>query len=181
MNGSKVLKLVCSAMLQSWRNTGLGPEFRYTEMNPTKTGVAGMIACALGIPRGNSEIKRLENNFELYLSKKESGSLTDMEGNIPDVLMDFQTIFAPTMLSADGNPIHTPTVTNREYIIAHRFVLYLKTDENVLIQIKDALNNPVWDYYLGSKCCIPAEPVCQGIYDCPKELEDENVYQHIRV
>ena len=56
----------------------------------------------------------------------------------------------------------------------------LKAEEELLKKIEAALNEPVWDYYLGSKCCIPAEPVCCGICEMP-EVEDNSVYQHIRV
>lgn len=55
-----------------------------------------------------------------------------------------------------------------------------KAEEELLKKIEAALNDPVWDYYLGSKCCIPAEPVCCGICEMP-EMEDNSVYQHIRV
>ena len=51
MKNSKKLKLVCSAMLQSWRIRSLGPSQRYTELAPTKSGIIGMIACALGYER----------------------------------------------------------------------------------------------------------------------------------
>ena len=61
MSDSKALKLICSGMLQSWRNTGLGPNYRYTELMPTKSGIAGMIACALGYPRSDSRIEKLKN------------------------------------------------------------------------------------------------------------------------
>ena len=64
--------------------------------------------------------------------------------------------------------------------MGYRYVLYLFADEDILHKIESALKNPVWDYYLGSKCCIPAEPVCQGICIVPKE-EDENVYQYIQI
>lgn len=181
MNDSKALKLVCAGMLQSWRNTWLGPNNRYTELIPTKSGITGMIACALGYPRGDTRIRKLENSFNLYLNNRESGPIQEAKETIPDVLLDFQTVFAPEMLKAGSNsPYKTPSVLHKEYIVGYRYVLYLFADEDILHKIESALKNPVWDYYLGSKCCIPAEPVCQGICIVPKE-EDENVYQYIQI
>ena len=181
MNGSKALKLVCAGMLQSWRNTGLGPENRYTELYPTKSGVAGMIACALGYPRGDRRIKELENSFRLYVSNKESGPIAESNNTIPDVLLDFQTVLAPEMLKAGGGPHKdTASLIYKEYIVGYRYVLYVTADEKLLHKIESALNNPVWDYYLGSKCCIPSEPVCRGVYDV-SEMEDENVYQYVQI
>ena len=103
MNDSKALKLVCAGMLQSWRNTGLGPNNRYTELIPTKSGITGMIACALGYPRGDTRIRKLENSFNLYLNNRESGPIQEAKETIPDVLLDFQTVFAPEMLKAGSN------------------------------------------------------------------------------
>lgn len=180
MSDSKALKLICSGMLQSWRNTGLGPNYRYTELIPTKSGIAGMIACALGYPRGDSRIEKLKNNFELYIDNKASAPIKPGANTTPDVLFDFQTVSAPDMLTAGGGMLHSPSIIMREYVVGYRYVLYLKAEEELLKKIEAALNEPVWDYYLGSKCCIPAEPVCCGICEMP-EVEDDNVYQHIRV
>lgn len=180
MSDSKALKLVCAGMLQSWRNTGLGPNYRYTELMPTKSGIAGMIACALGYPRGDVRIEKLKNSFELCIDKKESGPMQESNITTPDVLLDFQTVSAPDMLTSGGGMLHTPSIIMREYIVGYKFVLYLIAKEDLLKDIEMALNNPVWDYYLGSKCCIPAEPVCKGICNMP-ETEDNDVYQYIRV
>lgn len=180
MSDSKALKLICSGILQSWRNTGLGPNCRYTELMPTKSGIAGIIACALGYPRGDSRIEKLKNSFELYIDNKTSTPIKPGANTTPDVLFDFQTVSAPDMLTAGGGMLHSPSIIMREYVVGYRYVLYLKAEEELLRKIETALNEPVWDYYLGSKCCIPAEPVCRGMCEMP-EVEDDNVYQHIRI
>ena len=193
-------------MLQSWRQVGFNSSIRQTELEPTKSGIAGLLACAFGYPKGDMRIKELENQFELYLNLQESGSLahktdkskkdnetaTDDETNgiddtdfldysAPDLLNDYHTITALGMITADGNPVKASIVTNREYIVGYRYVLYLFGAKPLLNAIKCALENPVWDYYLGSKCCVPAEPVYQGFAKIEQsELEDDYVYQHIR-
>ena len=189
MNDSRKLKLVCSAMLQSWRIQGLGPRDRYTELHPTKSGIIGMIACALGYEREDPRIQQLFNKTELYFDQIKSGSLicnteneTAISGQSIDTLIDFQVARAPKvgMQTADGKKrIVEATLIYKEYIVNHSFVLYLVSDDSTLKTIEEALKNPVWQYYLGSKCCIPAEPVGQGISDVRGgELND---YQHIRI
>lgn len=187
MSTVKVMKIVCSAMLQSWRNTRLGNKEYFTELCPTKSGVSGLFACALGYPRGDEKIERLQNSFELYLSVKESGPLLREQGKtvLPfvDTIVDFQTVKAGKMMTAEGRYLSTASVMNKEYIVNHRFVLYVVAPEQVLKQIAQALKNPKWDYFLGSKCCIPAEPVFQGFYDYDSTETEEKFYdyQHIRV
>ena len=89
MKNSKKLKLVCSAMLQSWRIRSLGPSQRYTELAPTKSGIIGMIACALGYERNDKRIDVLANSTELYLDVKNSGSMLESATiNSIDTLID---------------------------------------------------------------------------------------------
>ena len=134
MNDSKALKLICSGMLQSWRNTGLGPNYRYTELMPTKSGIAGMIACALGYTRGDSRIEKLKNCFELYIDNKASAPIKPGANTTPDVLFDFQTVSAPDMLTAGGGMLHSPSIIMREYVVGYRYVLYLKAEEESIVK-----------------------------------------------
>ena len=75
MNDFNSVRIVCAAMLQSWRQVGFNSSIRQTELEPTKSGIAGLLACAFGYPKGDMRIKELENQFELYLNLQESGSL----------------------------------------------------------------------------------------------------------
>ncbi len=178
----KALKIVCAGMMQSWRNTGLGSYVRYTELMPTKSGITGMIACALGYPRNDPRIVQLKNSFELYIDTNESGPLyPDSVDKIPDVMVDYQTVSAIGMKKAGGGTLDTPSIINKEYIVNYKFVLYITADTELLNKIKDALVNPVWQYYLGSKNCIPSEPVCRGIVENIDLEENVNVFKHIRM
>lgn len=181
-DSSQVLQIVCSAMLQSWRNTTLGPNKGFTEIHPTKSGIAGMIACAMGYPKDDSRIETLKNSFELYLDINKSSSITNKENKIPDVMMDFQTVRSKNgMVLVGGTLDCNASLMEKEFLVNHKFVLYIKADDELLMNIQYALKNPVWDYYLGSKCCIPAEPVCGEIISVKGLEEEDSVYQHIRV
>lgn len=190
MNDSKYkLKIVCAAMLQSWRVQGLGPTERYTELHPTKSGIIGMISCALGYERNDQRINELSEKLDFYLDDKNSGQILSHREDRIDTLIDFQVVRSPKlgMLTAGGSEnssgkpkrLYNATLIYKEYIVNHRFVTYLVSeDEETLKKIEHALNAPVWQYYLGSKCCVPAEPVSQGI---SKTNEEElHGYQYIR-
>ena len=96
MSDSKYkLKIVCAAMLQSWRVQGLGPTERYTELHPTKSGIIGMISCALGYERGDKRIEELSEKLDLFLDSKESGQISSNNPYQLDTLIDFQVVRAP--------------------------------------------------------------------------------------
>lgn len=183
------LKIVCASMLQSWRVQGVGPTERYTELHPTKSGIIGMISCALGYERNDKRIHDLSEKLKFYLDNKESGQILSHKTDRIDTLIDFQIVRAPKvgMLTAGGSEkssnkavrLYDATLIHKEYIVNHRFITYLVSDDKeILTKIEQALNAPVWQYYLGSKCCIPSEPVCQGISITSEE--ELHGYQYIR-
>lgn len=179
----RVIKIVCSAALQSWRVTGLGPDTRHTELQPTKSAITGLIANALGYNRGDVRIDILHNNYELYLDKSESGINDKLKGNmpacIPQIISDYQTVRASGMPTAGGGSLDTASERDKEYIAGHRYILYIKASPEVITLISNALQNPERDLYLGSKVCCPAEDIFQGMQEI-KGLEDSYAYQHIR-
>ena len=80
--------------------------------------------------------------------------------------------------SGKASRLNEATLIYKEYIVNHRFVTYLVTDDKeTLLKIEKALDAPVWQYYLGSKCCVPSEPVSQGITTTTEE--ELNDYQYI--
>ena len=116
MKNSKKLKLVCSAMLQSWRIRSLGPSQRYTELAPTKSGIIGMIACALGYERDDKRIDILANSTELYLDVKNSGSMLESATiNSIDTLIDYQTVMDKEkgMPTANGGRLYSATLIDK--------------------------------------------------------------------
>ena len=146
MKNSKKLKLVCSAMLQSWRIRSLGPSQRYTELAPTKSGIIGMIACALGYERDDKRIETLVNSTELYLDVKNSVSMLESATiNSIDTLIDYQTVMDKEkgMPTANGGRLYSATLIDKEYLVGRRFVLYLISDEETLNKIQAALKAPV--------------------------------------
>lgn len=141
-----VLLLRLAAPLQAW---GSSSKFivRSTEREPTKSGVIGMIAAALGIQR-NDDAKKLAPLAQLRF-----GLRADKEGIL---LKDFHMVHGYKI--AD--------VTERYYLSDAVFLAVLECDDKELLEeIAAALQKPVYPLYLGRKSCPPTLPVVLGVKD----------------
>ena len=155
------LALFLDAPLQSW---GYGSRFdRRTSLSfPTRSGIIGMICAAMGIDRGDVASLR---QFDTIGMK----SLTYLQNGR---LMDFHTVgggFDPKterwhMVRKANNATPSTVVTRREYLVHSRFAVILKGHQTVLERFAAALQNPQWGIWLGRKSCIPASPVCLGVF-----------------
>jgi CRISPR system Cascade subunit CasD len=55
-------------------------------------------------------------------------------------------------------------ITRREYLQQSKFGVLVMGEPSFLKKISAALYDPKWGIWLGRKSCIPATPVCQGIF-----------------
>ncbi|WP_443964510.1 type I-E CRISPR-associated protein Cas5/CasD, partial [Ruminococcus sp.] len=143
-----VLLLRLAAPLQAW---GSSSKFivRSTEREPTKSGVIGMIAAAMGIQR-NDDAKKLAPLAQLRF-----GVRADKEGVL---LKDFHTVQVPREKH--------PEVSYRYYLSDAAFLVALESDDKTLLEsIVSALQKPVYPLYLGRKSCPPTLPVVLGVKD----------------
>ena len=132
--------------LQSWGTTSRFDE-RDTQLEPSKSGVLGLICAALGRDRRES----IEDLAALRM-----GVRVDREG-VP--LRDYQTITG--VLSAEGKFKPDRTVISPRYYLADAvFLIGLEgQDKGLLERIHAALHAPVWPLALGRKSCVPSMPV----------------------
>lgn len=133
--------------MQSWGTTSRFDQ-RDTGKEPSKSGVIGLVAAALGIDR--------ENWTDLEpLTKLSMGIRHDRPG-VPK--RDYQT--AQHIISADHSKVHETAVTTRDYLADAAFLVGLATDDHALLdRIYKALDNPVWPLALGRKSYVPSESV----------------------
>ena len=118
-----VLLLRLAAPLQAW---GSNSKFiiRNTEREPTKSGVVGMLAAALGIQR-NDDPKKLEP-----LTALRFGVRAEKEGRL---LKDFHMVHSPK----------TTDVTERNYLSDAVFLVALESEDIAFWQkIAEALQHP---------------------------------------
>ncbi len=159
--------------LQSW---GASSKFQHreTESFPTKSGIIGLIAAAMGIDKhAADEAERLRPLAALNLSvlrlDNSSGAtivrLSDFHtiggGWIDDWKADKNNLFAKMNTprkAGDGSPFGT-VITHRTYLMDAKFLVVLEGDGEVLKGCASALEDPQWGVWFGRKCCLPAAPL----------------------
>lgn len=153
------LLLRLAAPLQAWGSDSKF-ETRKTNREPTKSGVIGLLAAALGIRR--DELEKLEP-----LTKLRFGLRVEREGRL---LVDYHIAKIP---DADKS-----YVTYRHYLEDAVFLVGLESDDTTLLQeLKTALNHPAFSLYLGRRSCPPTLPLCLGLRqsDLLESLQEEPV------
>jgi len=170
------LLLRCEGIMQSW---GVSSRFsqRETGMEPSFSGIIGLILCSLG---------KEESSFPLTdLTALQMAVRVDKEGKI---LRDYQTAlggkYATYDLETGKKIINDPqgfplpsgryrgkgkaTITSdRYYLQDASFLVGIYGSKNLLEIIANALSDPVWPLFLGRKCCPPSVPVFIGLVDRP--------------
>lgn len=150
-----VLVLKLSGPLQSW-GTELKLEDHGTDTMPSKSGVIGMVAAALGRRRDEdiSDLRALR-----------FGARCDSGGRILQsrILRDFQVAHVKSEKSA-------PYVSRRYYLQDACFTVGLEGDREFLEKCADAMNRPVFPPYLGRRNCVPDPDLVIGIFE--GSLED---------
>lgn len=136
------LLLRLAGPLQAWGSDSKF-ETRRTGREPSKSGVIGLLAAALGRKRDES----IDD-----LSALRFGVRVDKEGNL---LHDYHTV---QMLSGKTY------VTHRYYLSDATFLVGLETEnEGLLEEIQKSLLHPVYPIFLGRRSCVPSQPVVLGI------------------
>lgn len=132
------------APLQSW---GTQSHFtnRDTGLVPSKSGLLGLVCAALGRPRQAA----LDDLVNLHM-----GVRVDRPGMIQ---RDFQIV--QNVLHPKGNSPKASIITNRFYLSNAAFLAGLEGDFNLLSEIQQALQHPIWTLYFGRKAFAPAMPV----------------------
>jgi len=132
--------------MQSW---GTQSRFthRDTDLEPSKSGVIGLLCSAMGKPRDDlisiKEIARLK-----------MGIRVDQQGTLK---RDFHT--AQNVAKAGGDGTKDCELSNRFYLSDACFLVALMGEIGLLEKLQKSLENPVWQTYLGRKAFVPGLPV----------------------
>lgn len=140
------LLLRLAAPLQSWGSSSKF-EIRTTEKMPTKSGVVGMLAAALGLRR-DADLSKL--NALTF------GVRADREG---EDITDFHMAHSEK----------SSYVTYRHYLSDAVFLAGVEGEGEFLKELETALQNPCFPLFLGRRSCPPTLPVVIGIRDLPLE------------
>jgi CRISPR system Cascade subunit CasD len=132
--------------MQSW---GTQSRFtvRDTGLEPSKSGVLGLLCAALGVDR--------EDDDGLQpLTSLRVGIRVDREGLLQ---VDYHT--AKDVRMANGKTKDTE-LSNRYYLANAVFLVGLESEDLALLErVQAALHKPVWALFLGRKAFVPSEPI----------------------
>lgn len=177
-----ILLLRLEGPLQSW-GTRARWDVRDTAPEPTKSGVVGLLGCALGCERGDPLLETLDAALRFGVRVEAPGR----------VLEDFQTItdFLPTAggefkvmggtksaaalrTTPDVKP--ATIISPRFYLEDAAFLVALAARDDapsgLLTRCADALHSPRWTLFLGRKCCVASRPILDTLTDDYADLED---------
>ena len=154
------LLLRLAAPLQSWGSESKF-ERRTTGREPTKSGVIGMLAAALG---------RRRNDSIDDLTMLKFGVRVDKPGKI---IVDFHTARSLKKITPGVNlsDLYTPKniertyVTKRYYLEDAEFLIGLEGDNECLKVLCAAVNAPFFPLFLGRRSCPPTGRINLGLRD----------------
>lgn len=140
------LLLRLAGPMQAW-GTESRFDVRDTGTEPSKSGVVGLLAAALGRPREASVDDLAALRF---------GVRVDREGALRD---DFHTVLNVARVPGKERDARHAVVTRRAYLADADFLAGLEGDPDLLGALDRALARPRWPLFLGRKAFPPAEPV----------------------
>jgi CRISPR system Cascade subunit CasD len=157
------LLLRLNAPLQSW-GTSSTFNTRDTGYYPSKSGVIGMVASALGYDR-NVDKKLLEE-----LSGLKFGIRIDNRGIL---INDYQvTEIKEYEFGKNRSEMknYNSNISNRRYLSDATFLVGLESEDRQLIEkLFNAVKNPKFALFLGRRSCPPSFPLVLGV-------KEENLY-----
>lgn len=175
------LLLWLEAPLQAW-----GHDSRFGRRDsldfPTKSGVLGLLCCARGAAGMQTEwlAKWADRDMQItaYVPQDRQGLplprlplLRDfqMVGSGYDDKDPWASLLIPKTSEGKKAVGGGTKMTYRYYLQDMAFAVVLQGPESELKVLSDALQNPVWDLYLGRKNCVPTEFIGQGVYGSLQE------------
>jgi CRISPR system Cascade subunit CasD len=159
MSSNACLALLLDGPMQSWGHASRF-ERRTSALHPTRSGILGIIAAALGIDKhALDEAAQLAPLDALRVTTVKFDKRGARGQELPiQRLEDYHTVTG--IRRASGKVDKEATVqTYRHYLLDARFGVLIEGQSALLEEIAAALRNPKWGVWLGRKCCLPASPL----------------------
>ncbi|MEZ0109320.1 CRISPR system Cascade subunit CasD [Catenulispora sp. EB89] len=158
--------------LQSWGEHSTFAE-RDTLAFPTRSGITGLLSCALGRDRSQppGELNLLQITIRVDRAGTDTVDFHTVGGGLP------RNATVPTAESERHKPAYrskaNALISRRHYLADAAFLVALDGPDHVIDEISSALAAPVWPLYLGRRSCPPAEPVllATGLEDALGHLD----------
>lgn len=160
------------APLQSW-----GADSRFGRRDtldfPTKSGLLGLLCCALGAGGEQRELLA-----EMAPLRQTAIAFRRNDAERPPLLRDFQmvgsgydekddweTLLIPKKRDGGGAVGGGTKMTYRYYLQEAAFAVAMEVPAARATEFVEAFKAPVWDIYLGRKCCAPTDLVFRDSFD----------------
>ena len=175
------LLLWLEAPLQSW---GFDSRFgrRGTLEFPTKSGILGMLCCALGAGGEQRELLMemgplRQTVLSFRKSKEREVLLRDfhMVGSGYDDQNPWETLLIPKKSDGKAAVGGGSKITYRDYLQDAAFATILEVLPEKTALFADALTNPCWDIYFGRKCCAPTDFIYRGSFSTESSAIDHAI------
>lgn len=169
------------APLQSW---GHDSKFgrRDTVNFPTKSGVLGLICCALGAGGKQNELLAqfapLSQTVISFVRTRKYGKPDPEKVDREPLLMDFQMVGSGYNDQDPWQGLLIPKtsegkkavgggtkMTYRYYLQDTAFAVVVEVPVKWAEPVASKLKNPEWDLYLGRKNCVPTDFIYRGTYN----------------
>lgn len=140
------MRVLCIPLVGPMQSWGTRSRFanRDSERAPTKSGVLGIVAAALGLDRGADigELRALA-----------FGVRADQEGVLR---REFQTTL--DVADARGGVAKDPQISSRYYLADAIFLAAIGGDPGLVDRVYASLKDPRWPLFLGRKSYVPSAP-----------------------
>ena len=175
------LLLWLEAPLQAW-----GHDSRFGRRDsldfPTKSGVLGLLCCALGASGEQREWLSRWAGLDMQVAAYVRQDKTSLPVPREPLLRDFQmvgsgyddkdpwaSLLIPKTREGKKAVGGGTKMTYRYYLQDMAFAVLLQAPAAEAEAMQAALLAPVWDLYLGRKNCVPTEFIGQGVFSTSEE------------
>ena len=194
------LLLWLEAPLQSWGADSKFNR-RETLPFPTRSGVLGMVFAAMGAGGSQSELlarflglrqavvsfARMDKKSQRIADETVMSDTINRASHGEPLLRDFHMIGAGYDMDDPWQSLLVPkksdgkkpsgdvsgvTITARYYLQDAAFAVSLEVPGDLSESISSALQHPVWDVYLGRRCCAPTDMIYRGQFSSEDEALD---------
>jgi len=181
-----ILLLRLEGPMQSW-GTRSRWDVRDTGREPTKSGVIGLMGCAMGLGRDDSELERLDRDLLFGVRIDRPGVIsTDyhtVTGYHRTAAGDYKHSGGTAKSLAKAQEHGESTIVSlRDYIHDAAFLVALASNDHALLrQLAGELEHPdwpgdlqcpKWPLYLGRKSCVPSRPILDRLTDKYHDLKE---------
>lgn len=162
-----LLVLRLEGVLQSWGENAKW-DFRDSSTMPTKSGIVGLLGCAMGLDRSSDTLVDLAKSITVAVRADRPGIK----------FVDFQTVQGDPLMAATGKPKTTGNtiLSPHAYLQDACFTVFIDTTPEWQERITAALQDPRWTLYLGRKNCVPSRPVLADMAEYADLIEAVKEY-----